>query len=1099
MPKLKKSLFSPSEKIEGQRRQGYGDTKQNRSAAINSDDIILPSPTSPKPIPSLQKKHNKLLHKIMITPSQSNKIKNKTNLSLNTGSNSNNHDRLESSSYLHNDRISQSNPTSLLPLPPSPPPSATSSVPYAPTLKNDANAFPSENSKTTKSTFRKTTSYRQKYIKKNTHISHNANGIKPNSEEVKLPLEINYVNLNLNTNDDMNVNGDADDPLLALFQVHNTHRVKFNLTPAENNTSIGMHEGDINTQSGGSEGDGKNKLREDDAKQQEQPRGARHLLIGKGGTKWPSSAGLNIKKFVKTKQQRAEQQQQQIEKHHVESETKQKIMASCLHASEDENDDEEEDSEDALLQKMMEPSPPRRMSSFLSSIKALDSRSDRDRSESDIDHILDPQKQHNRQNSDDKCRDKCSNDDDRISASRDILRNRSETGISSPSSESNTNSSSKSPKSLSNKKVLSINPIFSNNKKEKAKTKQIIAKLLRKAHRAHKKSFRYRLAMKYYLLVLKEISVSEYLNNNGNNNNIDQLMSKILKCLNDVHHAQSTLNNSANIVKMGIQHEDKQKLVKALKLYTIAYRMRRDVLSVDHPSLPVLLNMMGSVQIKRGELDEAMMIYELALKGRPDENGGKGRDRMKFRRENPLTTSVTLRDTGMILEHRGLEEKALKFYHASLRYAFMAQAALRDEADEKAGKGVEERFAGPGNGDGDCEGDDSVEDDMEVKGKTGGDILEESFLVGKVNGQARPKLSNRGKDATKLADEWLGYEDEAEENVDMPFSLDEVRMVKSTTMDKNSPSRMRTKLESSSIEDDVGETGEMELFIEKRFERLHLAQDSNQSEKSTLFYYDTLFSTQKERTDTTPNELKKQMDGNDVDIAMTLHQIGQIYRRSHRYEAALSAYNASLRGIKVVFGTQHANIAAILGNIGNLYMETGDYDEAFAIYQEVLGIETLHLGLSHPEVAVTLHNIATIECSRGNYSEGISLYKQVVDMQKIRYGHDHITVSVTLTCLADAYEKFGNAKSAIKTYEEALKIRIGVLGRSHVDVGRLMHKLGRLASSRGDYHIAGMYMRRTAEIYKINKLPNDHLFMKEMARDDADIQAGLAFREKAEC
>ena len=177
-------------------------------------------------------------------------------------------------------------------------------------------------------------------------------------------------------------------------------------------------------------------------------------------------------------------------------------------------------------------------------------------------------------------------------------------------------------------------------------------------------------------------------------------------------------------------------------------------------------------------------------------------------------------------------------------------------------------------------------------------------------------------------------------------------------------------------------------------------------------------------------------------------------------------------------------------------METGDYDEAFTIYQEVLGIETMHLGLSHPEVAVTLHNIATIECSRGNFEEGVSLYKQVVDMQKIRYGNNHLTVAITLSCLADAYEKLRNTNGAIKTYEEALKIRIAVLGKTHLDVGRLMHKLGRLASSRKDYAVADMYMMRAAEIYKANKLKPDHVFMREMARDNADIQAGLAFAKK---
>ena len=67
-------------------------------------------------------------------------------------------------------------------------------------------------------------------------------------------------------------------------------------------------------------------------------------------------------------------------------------------------------------------------------------------------------------------------------------------------------------------------------------------------------------------------------------------------------------------MKIGIKNEDAGELVKALKMYTIAYRIRRDNLSRNHPSLVVLLNMLGSIQIKRGELKEAMQIYELALR-----------------------------------------------------------------------------------------------------------------------------------------------------------------------------------------------------------------------------------------------------------------------------------------------------------------------------------------------------------------------------------------------------------------------------------------------------------------------------------------------------
>lgn len=162
-------------------------------------------------------------------------------------------------------------------------------------------------------------------------------------------------------------------------------------------------------------------------------------------------------------------------------------------------------------------------------------------------------------------------------------------------------------------------------------TKDSVARLLKKAQRAHRKTFRYRLAMKHYLLALREMTDAGYSDS-------EPLTVSVLKSLNDVHHAQSTVTNSANIVQMGIQHEDGNQLIKALKMYTVAYRMRRDSLGVDHPSLAVLLNMMGSVQVKRGEYGEAMKIYELSLRGRADENGGRGRRKERFRDRNPLTT-----------------------------------------------------------------------------------------------------------------------------------------------------------------------------------------------------------------------------------------------------------------------------------------------------------------------------------------------------------------------------------------------------------------------------------------------------------------------------
>ncbi|EED89285.1 predicted protein [Thalassiosira pseudonana CCMP1335] len=762
------------------------------------------------------------------------------------------------------------------------------------------------------------------------------------------------------------------DPLLQLFRVHNTNRVKFDLEDKR----------------------GKSQQQQ----QQSVEKNGKEKKDSSGGT-------FNIKKFVTSSifgnpiASKSGEGRGHYQLYSHNSQSTQSILQL-----KDDTLLNMEDPEDAIIKKMLTPPPARRISSFLNSVRGSVGGSSEEKNS-----------QH-----------KSFSGDSASAAERTRSFSTIDGGV---NSEMSTN--------------VSATTTTMGRKPSKA-SKEIIARLLKKAQRAHRKTFRYRLAMKYYLMALKEMNTAGYSDS-------DPLMIKVLKSLNDVHHAQSTLSNSANIVTMGIQHEDKNQHVKALKMYTIAYRMRRDSLGVDHPSLPVLLNMMGSVQVKRGEYTEAMQIYELGLKGRADENGGNGRKRNKFRNQNPLTTSVTLRDMGMILEHMGSEDKALKFYHASLRYAVKYKESCEASSGNKS------------KGDGDSEEDGIVRERL-----ASDDVSEDRSQM--------TKDSINEKDST--TDPWL---ENMDGHVDEPFSLEEVRMVKSTSVeDKLAGATIKGSLV------DTDESGEMELFLEKRFDRC-LSPGTPKSSDATKFYYDELF------VSAPPSGNWAEGESPDVDLAMTLHQIGQIHRRSHRYAAALSAYNASLRGMKLVFGEEHAHIAAILGNIGNLYMETGDNDEAFEVYQEVLGIETLHLGLSHPEVAVTLHNIATIECSRGQYGEGVKIYKQVVEMQKIRYGHKHITVAITLSCLADAYEKLGNTNGAIKIYEEALKIRIGVLGKAHLDVGRLMHKLGRLASCRKDYRVANIYMARAEEIYTLNKLATDHTFLLEMARDKADIQAGLAF------
>jgi tetratricopeptide (TPR) repeat protein len=533
---------------------------------------------------------------------------------------------------------------------------------------------------------------------------------------------------------------------------------------------------------------------------------------------------------------------------------------------------------------------------------------------------------------------------------------------------------------------------------EDPKARATVVKLLNKARRAEHFHFRYEYAVKCYLKALSILKTSKYPDDHPT-------VVKAVKFLNSSHHVLSSYNNSANIVKIGMKYEDSGELVRALKMYTIAYRIRRDNLSRNHPSLVVLLNMLGSIQIKRGELKEAMQIYELALKDSPVIfNANEEDDEVQPPTGNLLAKSVTYREMGTIYERWGNVNEALNIYHKSLQCVAEWKEAVR--------------------------GDDHS--------------------------------ASQGHGASK--------------NPTLDYSISNVQLTRSAP---------------GNSERGESEKGEMELFLAP--ERQTAVGVSNSGNMYESFF---------------PSHLDEQLDRSgsiskssssktsrdsyaDMDLALTLHQIAQLHRCQGEFARALDAYEVALRGMKYALGKHHPNVAAVLGNIGNLQKEMGDLDAAHNTYQEVLGIESYRLGLSHPDVAITIHNIATIDAARGNYEHALQLYRKVLGLQKKLFGDDHLSVAVTAACMGDVYERLGEYSNALESFEDACRIKSAALGRHSLDVARLLHKLGKLAFLRSDFHMADSFLSRAVLIYRLNKIADDHEWLVDANRDTADIDGAI--------
>ena len=573
---------------------------------------------------------------------------------------------------------------------------------------------------------------------------------------------------------------------------------------------------------------------------------------------------------------------------------------------------------------------------------------------------------------------------------------------------------------------------------EDPKARAAVTKLLAKARKAEHIHFRYEYAVKCYLKAVNILKRAKYPDDHPT-------VTKTVGLLNNAHHVLSSYNNSANIVKMGIKNEDAGELVKALKMYTIAYRIRRDNLSRNHPSLVVLLNMLGSIQIKRGELKEAMQIYELALNDSPvlfsavsTDEGDVNNNEHPI--ENLLARSVTYREMGTIHEMWGNVDEALNFYHKSLECV----AEWRETIPNSNATTV--------------------------------NLQHNSGLAGVLDKNEDPVSQNvvGGDEGSS------GGSSSSQSTNSRGYSISNVQPM----------SFVGDKTDSSSSSH---EHGEMELVFGAG------GPAGSSGKPGSANVYERFFPVTEQYFTKDDDKPSDESSHADMDLSLTLHQIAQLYRAQGKFARALDAYEVALRGMKMALGKHHPNVAAVLGNIGNLQKEMGDLDGAYKTYQEVLGIESYRLGLSHPDVAITLHNIATIDAARGNHEHSLQLYRKVIGLQKKLFGEDNLSVAVTAACMGDVYEKIGELENSMDSFDDAVRIKSAVLGRHSIDVGRLLHKLGKLAFLRKEYVDAESYTARAILIYRLNKLGEDHEWFIDATRDTADIDAAIAMGTADTC
>lgn len=491
----------------------------------------------------------------------------------------------------------------------------------------------------------------------------------------------------------------------------------------------------------------------------------------------------------------------------------------------------------------------------------------------------------------------------------------------------------------SNKKRIGAEIMVSFTEDERARAK--VVKLLSKARRAEHVHFRYDYAVKCYVKSLDILTKAKYPD-------AHPTVQKVMQLLTNAHHVLNSYNNSANIVKMGIKYEDAGELVRALKMYTIAYRIRRDNLNRDHPSLVVLLNMLGSIQIKRGELKEAMQIFELGLKDSPVIfNASEEEEDIQPTNGNLLAKSVTYREMGTIYERWGNVNEALNSFHMSLECAAEWKEAVRGTdcsltktAAETATSSLTYSL-----------------NNIQLS-RSSGEETENN--LGIEQGEMEVSLGKEGGSPASTPNADNMYE------TYFPPSLDEDIELQSSNSTSSKSSR--------------DSFADMDLALTLH-QIAQLCKCQGQFTKALDAYEVAL------------RGMKYALGKHHPNVTAVLGNIGNLEKEMGDLDAAYKTYQEVLGIESYRLGLSHPDVAITLHNIATIDAARGNYDQALTLYRKVLGLQKKLYGEDHVSVSVTAACMGDVYERIGELKNAMESFEEAVRIKSATLGRHSLEAS----------------------------------------------------------------------------------------------------------
>lgn len=211
-----------------------------------------------------------------------------------------------------------------------------------------------------------------------------------------------------------------------------------------------------------------------------------------------------------------------------------------------------------------------------------------------------------------------------------------------------------------------------------------------------------------------------------------------------------------------------------------------------------------------------------------------------------------------------------------------------------------------------------------------------------------------------------------------------------------------------------------------------------------------------------------------TDIAGTLLVYGALNEALYRYEYAAKCYLDALEIYRNTTSTtifSNVDISVTLSNVGWLFYLTNDYANALHSYEEALELAIPVLGEQHRNVSSLHVQMGMVYAQRGDLKMALRTYREALNGQRAILGDEHEDVALTLALVGFVYMEMGKLRKAAEFTEHALSMRKAIMGPNSVVVGMTLVQLGQVYTDMEESVAAANCFSSALATYHVNGLP----------------------------